>query len=57
MARKLRTERSGRDVGKYSLVNGTIQLWNQLPEDALGALSCKPSSFRIRIRKLINKAR
>jgi hypothetical protein len=22
-----------------------IQLWNQLPEDALGALSYKPSSF------------
>jgi hypothetical protein len=45
------------DIGKYSFVNRTIQLWNQLPEDALGTLSCKPSGFRKRIRKLINKAK
>jgi hypothetical protein len=31
-----------RDIGKYSSVNRTIQLWNQLPADALGTLSCKP---------------
>jgi hypothetical protein len=24
----------------------TIQLWNQLPADALGTVSCKPSNFR-----------
>jgi hypothetical protein len=45
------------DIGKYSFVNRSIQLWNQLPEDALGALSCKPSSFRKRVRKVINKAK
>jgi hypothetical protein len=45
------------EIEKYSFVNRTIQLWNQLPEDALGALSCKPSSFRKRIRKVINKAK
>jgi hypothetical protein len=33
-------------MGKYSFANRTIQLWNQLPADALGALSCKPSGFR-----------
>jgi hypothetical protein len=33
-------------IGKYSFVNRTIQLWNQLPADALGTLSCKPSNFR-----------
>jgi hypothetical protein len=27
-----------RDVGKYSFVNRTIQLWNELPADALGTL-------------------
>jgi hypothetical protein len=45
------------DIGIYSFANRTIQLWNQLPEDALGTLSCKHSSFRKRIRKVINKAK
>jgi hypothetical protein len=45
------------DIGKYSFVNRTIQLWNQLPEDALGTLSCKPSSFKKGARKLINRAK
>jgi hypothetical protein len=35
----------------------TIQLQNQLPEDALGALCCKPSGFRKRVRKVINKTK
>jgi hypothetical protein len=30
---------------------------NQLPADALGTLSCKPSNFRKRVRKVINKAK
>jgi hypothetical protein len=51
-SRKQRT-----DIGKYSSVNRIIQLWNQLPEDALGTLSCKPSSFRKSVRKVINKAK
>jgi hypothetical protein len=42
---------------KYSFVNRTIQLWNQLFEDVLGTLSCKPSNFRKRVRKVINKVR
>jgi hypothetical protein len=37
--------------------NRTTQLWNQLPEDALGTLSCKPSSFRKGVRKVINKTK
>jgi hypothetical protein len=44
-------------IGKYSFVNRIIQLWNQLPEDVLGTLSCKPSNFRKRVRKVINKAK
>jgi hypothetical protein len=52
IARKQRT-----DIGKYSFVNRTIQLCNQLPADALGTLSCKPSNFRKRIRKVVNKAK
>jgi hypothetical protein len=35
----------------------TIQLWNQLPEDVLGTLSCKPSNFRERVRKVIKEAK
>jgi hypothetical protein len=43
--------------GKYSCVNRTIQLWNQLPADALGTLSCKPSDFRDRIRKVVSEVK
>jgi hypothetical protein len=42
---------------KYSFVNRTIQLWNQLLADALGTLSCKSGNFRKRVRKVINKAK
>jgi hypothetical protein len=45
------------DIGKYSFINRTIHLWNQLPADVLGNLSCKPSNFRKRVRKVINKAK
>jgi hypothetical protein len=55
--KKIRSRKQRTDIGKYSFVNRTIQLWNQLPEDALGTLFCKPSSFRKRVRKVINKAK
>jgi hypothetical protein len=55
--KKIRSRKQRTDIGKYALVNRTIQLRNQLPEDALGALSCKLSSFRKRVRKVINKAK
>jgi hypothetical protein len=41
------------DVRKYSFVNRTIQVWNQLSADALGTLSCKPSNFKEKVRKVI----
>jgi hypothetical protein len=53
--RKIRSRKQNTDIGKYSFVNRTIQLWNQLPEDVLGTLSCKPSNFRKRVRKVINE--
>jgi hypothetical protein len=34
--RKIRSRKQKTDVGKYYLVNGTAQLWNELPEDAYG---------------------
>jgi hypothetical protein len=45
------------DIGKYSFVNRTIQLWNQLPEDVIGTLSCKPSNLKKKVKKVINKAK
>ncbi|PNF36743.1 hypothetical protein B7P43_G11575 [Cryptotermes secundus] len=55
--RKIISRKQKTDIGKYSFVNRTIQLWNQLPADALGALSYKPSNFRKKVRKAINKAK
>jgi hypothetical protein len=34
-----------------------FQLWNQLPADALGTLSCEPSNFRKRVRKVISEVK
>jgi len=42
------------DIRKYSFVNRTIRLWNQLPEEILGTLPCKLNAFRKRVRKVIN---
>jgi hypothetical protein len=53
--RKIRNRKQKTDIGKYSFVNRTIQLWNKLSADILGNLSCKPSSFRKMVRKVINK--
>jgi hypothetical protein len=39
--RKIRSRKQKTYVGKYSFVNRTIQLWNQLPADAFETLSCK----------------
>jgi hypothetical protein len=55
--RKITSRKQKTDIGKYSFVNMTIQLWNQLLADVLGTLSCKPSNFRSRVRKVINKAK
>jgi hypothetical protein len=55
--KKIRSRKQHTDIGKYSIVNRTIQHWNQLPEVALGAHSCKPRSFRKRVRRVINKAK
>jgi hypothetical protein len=50
------SRKQGTDIRKYSFVNKTMQLWNQLPADALGTVSCKPSNSRKRVRKVINEA-
>jgi hypothetical protein len=55
--KKIRSRKERTDIGKYSFLNRTIQLWNQLSADALGTLSCKPNNFRKRVRKVINEAK
>jgi hypothetical protein len=55
--RKIRSRKEKTDIGKYSFVNRTIQLWNQLPADTLGTLSYKSRNFRKMVRKVINKAK
>jgi hypothetical protein len=56
-ARRMNTAALPACLYTYSFVNRTIQVWNQLPADVLGTLSCKPSNFRKRVRKVINKAK
>jgi hypothetical protein len=55
--RKIRSTKRKTDAGKYSFVTRTIQIWNQLPEYALGTLSCKPSNFRKKVRKVIHQVK
>jgi hypothetical protein len=50
--RKIRSRKQRTDIGKYSFVNRTIKLWNNLPAEALGTFPCKPHIFRKRVRKL-----
>jgi hypothetical protein len=57
MIGKLGTENKKADVRKYSFVNRTIQLWNQLTAVALRPLSCKPSNFRNKVRKVIHQVK
>jgi hypothetical protein len=54
---KIRSRKQKSDIRKYSFVNRTIQLWNQLPADALGTPSCKPSNFRKSVRKVIKQVK
>jgi hypothetical protein len=53
--RQIRTRKQRTDVGKYSLVNRTIQSWNQLPAGLLASFSCSLSTFRKRGRQLTRK--
>ena len=52
--RKIRKRRQRTDIGKYSFVNRTIQLWNWLPAEILGTLPRKTNAFRKRVRRVIN---
>jgi hypothetical protein len=53
--RKITNRKQRTDIGKYFFVNGTIQVWNQLPASVLGTLSYKPKNFRKNFKKVINQ--
>jgi len=38
---KIRTRKQRRDIGKYSFVNRTIKIWDQLPASLLASFPCK----------------
>jgi hypothetical protein len=51
--RKIGARKQRTDIGKYSDVNRTIKLWNQLPAETLATFPCKSNIFRTRVRKVI----
>jgi hypothetical protein len=55
--RKIRSTKQRTEIAKHSFVDRTIQLGDQLPADALGILSCKPSNFREKVRKVTNEVK
>jgi hypothetical protein len=54
---KIRNRRQRRDIGKYSFVNRTTQLWNKLPMHASGIFPSKPSTFTKTVRKVISEVK
>jgi hypothetical protein len=40
-------------IGKYSFVNWTIKLWNQLPAEVLVTFPCRSHIFKKRVREVI----
>jgi len=51
--RKIRSRRQRTDLEKYSLVNRTIQHWDQLPAEVLGTLHSKQITFKTMVKKVI----
>jgi hypothetical protein len=54
-AQKIRDRKERTEIGKYSFVNRTIKIWNQLPAEVLGTSPSEPNIFRMRVRKAIIK--
>jgi hypothetical protein len=51
--RKIWSRKQRTDIGKYSFLNRTIQLWNKLPAEVFENLPCKQNIFKRRVRKAI----
>jgi hypothetical protein len=50
---KSRAREQRTDIGKYSCLNRTIKLWDQLPAEALATYHCKSHIFRKRVEEVI----
>jgi hypothetical protein len=55
--RNIRNRKQKADIGKYYFVNRAIQLWNQLPVDALETTSFSLSNFRKGVRRVIREGK
>jgi hypothetical protein len=55
--KKIRSRKQRTDIRKYSFVNRSILLWNNLPANTFGTPAVKPSNFRKTVRKIINEAK
>jgi hypothetical protein len=53
LRRKIRARKQRTEIGKYSFLNRTIKLWNQLPAEVLVIFLWKPHSFRKRFKKVL----
>jgi uncharacterized protein YaeQ len=51
--RKIRAREQRRDVGKYSFVNRTSKIWNQLPADTLAFFSRISYIFIKKAKKVV----
>ena len=51
--RKIRPRKQNTDIGKYSSVNRTIKLLNQLPAEVIATFLCKSHIFRKKVRNVI----
>jgi hypothetical protein len=51
---KIRNRRQRTEIGKYSILNRTIEHWNQLLAEVLKPLPCNSTTFRKRVRKVIS---
>jgi len=52
---KIRARKQRTLTRKYSFVDRIINLWNQLPAEALAPLPCRYHIFKKRVKKVINK--
>jgi hypothetical protein len=50
---KIRVRKQRTDIGRYSFVNRSVKLWNQLPAEALVTFPWKSHISRKRVRKVI----
>lgn len=51
--RKIRAREQITDIGKYSFVNRTIKLGNQLPEVALATFTSRAHIFKKRVMEVV----